>query len=105
MADMVNFTQSCKDRDDHRPVPDFFEDLPDHERTPDRYLIAAYQGRDMGLHTRRTLDQSYYSMILDTSTRDKDQLVSRQWAQKMSKGPVPIVMADQLWLWIIDGKA
>ena|ERR1700733_10312453 len=63
---------------------------------------------------RRTLDQSYYYMLEDTSYRDRTQVVSRwnQRASHRSKGsrrftsrePAHnILMVDQLWLWRIPG--
>ncbi|KAL1847387.1 hypothetical protein VTK73DRAFT_10370 [Phialemonium thermophilum] len=58
------------------------------------------------LHPRRTLDQSYYYTLKDTSDRDTDQVVSR-WIRKLnrsggeSSGRSNILMVDQLWLWYI----
>lgn len=80
------------------------------------------------LHIRRTLDQSHYFMLTDTSYRDRHQVVLKE-ARKQSlrltaKGDEngipsseeassaaepnqddsethPIVMVDQLWLWVI----
>ncbi|KAI0602483.1 hypothetical protein F4775DRAFT_537433 [Biscogniauxia sp. FL1348] len=63
------------------------------------------------LHPRRTLDQSYYYMLEDTSHRDETQVVSR-WNHHNYNLPKigregghgeahNILMVDQLWLWII----
>src|SRR5271156_1386236 len=63
------------------------------------------------LHPRRTLDQFYYYMLEDTRMRDENQVIQR-WADGryqpnerpglgMQKVP-HVMMADQLWLWIID---
>jgi len=51
------------------------------------------------LHIRRTLDQSYYCTLEDTSQRDQDQVIYR--ATKNSEN-ARIIMVDQLWMWIID---
>ena len=94
------------------------------ERLIDRYLNAKPP-----LHPRRTLDQSYYWTLKDTRKRDRDQVVYRGTApnrklmhHKCFKGwrkdgdvkdtcpqcledvtKVPrIVMADQLWMWLLD---
>lgn len=52
------------------------------------------------LHIRRTLDQSYFLNLKDTSQRDKDQVVYR--ATKGRANLARVVMVDQLWLWILD---
>ncbi|KAI1344734.1 hypothetical protein F5Y15DRAFT_363302 [Xylariaceae sp. FL0016] len=52
------------------------------------------------MQPRRTLDQYFYTH-LDTSSRDKDQVVSRY--MKRSKANEPkLFMVDQLWLWVIN---
>lgn len=68
-------------------------------KAPEKYLINAYLNEDRGLHIRRTLNQSHYSMLPNTDERDKDQVLQRH----MEDGPPAVVMVDQLWLWIIDG--
>lgn len=59
------------------------------------------------LHVRRTLDQSYFLKMDDTSERDQDQVVyratRRPWVQGMGN-LTRVVMVDQLWLWILDGR-
>jgi Mg2+ and Co2+ transporter CorA len=77
------------------------------------------------LHVRRTLDQSHYFMLEDTTNRDQDQVVLRA-ARIPKKSPTsnlekdagsrkesatepvysdkeeyPMVVVDQLWLWVI----
>jgi hypothetical protein len=82
------------------------------------------------LHIRRTLDQSHYFMLTDTAYRDRHQVVLKE-ARKQSSIPEtfltaadhtasfivddeedeepvqhdseehPLVMVDQLWLWVI----
>ncbi|KAI0384369.1 hypothetical protein F5Y04DRAFT_277740 [Hypomontagnella monticulosa] len=91
-------------------------------------LRAAYN-RDDGtahnLHLSLTLDRSYYTSLLDTSDRDKDQVISRYYsaARKsikevkdhhhhrytkfspqplLTQEPVKIIWISQLWLWQID---
>jgi len=59
------------------------------------------------LHCRRTLDQYSYYMLETTERRDRDQVTYR-WAKRqkdtVSQGPTPILMVDQLWLWVLpDG--
>jgi hypothetical protein len=55
------------------------------------------------LHVRRTLDQSYFWTMEDTTSRDRDQVVFRG-----TKGGrvynTRVVMVDQLWLWILDER-
>lgn len=75
------------------------------------------------LHVRRTLDQSHYFMLENTSERDRDQVVlrgARQRKEEQEKmaddAPAkdyaamvaareteehPLVMVDQLWLWVV----
>ncbi|KAG6356053.1 hypothetical protein INS49_015438 [Diaporthe citri] len=52
------------------------------------------------LHIRRTLDQSYFLNLKDTSQRDLDQVVYR--ATKGYGSHTRVVMVDQLWLWVLD---
>lgn len=54
------------------------------------------------LHIRRTLDQSYFLHLKDTSQRDRDQVVYR--ATKTQGNLARVVMVDQLWLWILDDR-
>jgi len=55
---------------------------------PEKYLINAYLDEYRGLHIRRTLDQSHYSMLPNTSDRDKDQVLHRH----REDGPPAVVM-------------
>ncbi|KAH8895650.1 hypothetical protein GQ53DRAFT_803904 [Thozetella sp. PMI_491] len=70
------------------------------------YLHAEGPSGRLPLHPRRTLDQSYYYMLSDTTYRDRDQVVSR-WIQKLNKSQTRkqrghnILMVDQLWLWFV----
>lgn len=69
------------------------------------------------LHVRRTLDQSHYLMLEDTTKRDRDQVVLRRQQRRdgSKNGPVidtldaedlkdedSMVIVDQLWLWVMD---
>lgn len=54
------------------------------------------------LHIRRTLDQSYFLNLNDTSQRDQDQVVYRAtWGHG---NLTRVVMVDQLWLWVLDER-
>jgi hypothetical protein len=70
----------------------------DRDKSPDACLIRAYLKNTKGLHVRRTLAQSQYSLLSNTEKWDRDQILL-----KHGKGPAKIVMVDQLWLWIFDG--
>jgi hypothetical protein len=59
-------------------------------------------------HVRRTLDQSYYATLRDTSERDEDQVVQRYARDKSQTvgNACPMLMVDQCWLWVIgDGNS
>ncbi|OJD31678.1 ankyrin repeat protein [Diplodia corticola] len=63
------------------------------------------QSQHLTFHVRRTLDQSYYNMLKDTSYRDRTQVVSRcaklEWQDSPDHN---VLMVDQLWLWFLKGK-
>lgn len=68
----------------------------------DERLLRRDINQDPPLHMRRTLAQ-YYFPTLNTSERDKDQVVYRE--TKPSRGyygKSRVVMVDQLWMWILD---
>jgi hypothetical protein len=73
--------------------------------TLDRHLVRGYltprsDNEASPLQLRRTLDKYYYPH-LDTSERDKDQVVHKWMLKK--EIPLPkMFMVDQLWLWIIS---
>lgn len=56
--------------------------------------------RDPPLHPRRTLKQYYFPSRKDLSEQDRDQVVYRDTSRTVF--PKPLVMVDQLWLWILD---
>jgi hypothetical protein len=65
----------------------------------DAFLIYAYLEGDLGLHIRRTLDRSHYSMLPDTTEQDQDQVLLQHLDEG---GPKAVVIVDQLW--IVDGE-
>lgn len=67
----------------------------------DERLLRDHLHQTPPLHIRRTLDQSYFWTLEDTTSRDKDQVVYR--GTKGGKNwNARVVMVDQLWLWILD---
>ncbi|KAM3067868.1 hypothetical protein ACMFMG_011353 [Clarireedia jacksonii] len=57
------------------------------------------------VHPRRTLDQSYYSKLEHTEARDVDQVVYRGTkARREINRNTRVIMVDQLWLYILDGR-
>jgi hypothetical protein len=72
-------------------------------KSSDEKLIRRFLTSDPPLHIRQTLDQFHYYMTEDTSARDADQVIGRYFSMKFPKKPVPIMMVDQLWLWIVNG--
>lgn len=73
-------------------------------RDPDILLLKNFLFSDPPLHIRRTLDQFHYYMTDDTEARDTDQVLSRYFLGKYPNKPVPVMMVDQLWLWIVDSS-
>jgi hypothetical protein len=65
----------------------------DDNKSPDACLIRAYMKSVKGLHVRRTLDQSHYSMLPSTEERDIDQMLLKRCKDKRSR---KVVMVDQL---------
>ena len=57
------------------------------------------------IHCRRTLDQFSYYMLDSTESRDRDQVMYRwakKWREKAPAKDRPILMVDQLWLWVLN---
>lgn len=79
--------------------------VPALDGSTDAELLHAYLSGPDSMHIRRTLDQSYYSTMSDTSARDQDQVTQRYATEKSGKGndERPMLMVDQCWLWIIGG--
>jgi len=71
--------------------------------SPDACLIRAYMKKSRGLHVRRTLDQSHYSMLPATEERDVDQILLKRGKDKNPE--MKMVMVDQLWMWMFDSTS
>jgi hypothetical protein len=69
----------------------------------DEKLIRLYLLQNSPLHMRRTLDQSFYNTLSDTSQRDADQVVYRYMKKHTETHFPAMLMVDQLWLWILNG--
>ncbi|KAI1114783.1 hypothetical protein F5Y14DRAFT_412819 [Nemania sp. NC0429] len=72
-----------------------------------RFIKAYLKNGKFPLHCRRTLDQFTYHMLEDTDDRDKTQVMldwaNRQQSQnKPSEDGFPVLMVDQLWLWVLQ---
>lgn len=66
--------------------------------------IDTENSREPALHIRRTLDQSYFLNLDDTTRRDRDQVVYRatRLPWHVPGNLTRVVMVDQLWMWILD---
>lgn len=66
--------------------------------------VDAENSREPALHIRRTLDQSYFLNLDDTTRRDRDQVVYRatRLPWHVPGNLTRVVMVDQLWMWILD---
>ncbi|KAI1873884.1 uncharacterized protein JN550_003153 [Neoarthrinium moseri] len=69
------------------------------DKTPDMLLLEAYLNHKPSLHPRRTLDQFFYRGI-DTSARDRDQVVYRYCEAHGHQRKV--FMVDQLWVLVLN---
>jgi hypothetical protein len=70
---------------------------------PDVRMLRDYLHEEPPMHSRRTLDQSYYWKLANTDKRDEDQVVYRATRQgKNISRTTRVVMVDQLWLYILD---
>lgn len=67
----------------------------------DERLLRDHLHSDPPLHVRRTLDQSYFWTLEDTTARDNDQVVYRG-TKRDRYWNTRVIMVDQLWLWILD---
>ncbi|OAA55284.1 ankyrin repeat and protein kinase domain-containing protein 1 [Niveomyces insectorum RCEF 264] len=74
------------------------ENTPGRYLSPDVQLVSGYLNSERPVHVRRTLDQYFYSSV-DSSARDKDQVVSRYCDQRGLERRM--LMVDQLWLWVL----
>ena len=81
-------------------IAKIYEDM---DVEPDVRMLRDHLHETPPLHSRRTLDQSYYWKLANTDKRDEDQVVYR--ATKEGKNiarTTRVVMVDQLWLYILD---
>lgn len=69
------------------------------DKTPDMLLLEAHLNQRPSLHPRRTLDQFFYRGI-DTSARDRDQVVYRYCEAHGQERKV--FMVDQLWVFVLN---
>lgn len=99
----LRLIEERRNADPRQPVPDL---VRADESVMDRLhaiLMEEQLHLDKPLHLRRTLDQFYYTNIRDTSDRDRDQVLSKYGPESALVGSRPILMVDQLWLWILGG--
>ncbi|KAE9382236.1 hypothetical protein N431DRAFT_458772 [Stipitochalara longipes BDJ] len=82
-------------------TPKEIEELP---CTTDEKLIRLFLLQNSPLHVRRTLDQSLYYTLADTSRRDGDQVVYRYMKEHMPDAFPAVLMVGQCWLWILNGN-
>lgn len=79
-------------------------DIPDHlsdEAKATYKIIRDENIRGSSFHPRRSLDQFFYSSLPETSSRDQDQVVSKN-TPKDARGGKKMIMVDQLWLWMLE---
>ncbi|KAI0975130.1 hypothetical protein F4678DRAFT_457396 [Xylaria arbuscula] len=75
-------------------------------------LVRAYfKDKKFPLHCRRTLDQLTYHMLHDTEAHDSSQVMfkwqkEKEEQEKKEKRMLdyPLLMIDQLWLWILEDE-
>lgn len=82
------------------------EEIPKLPCSVDEKLIRKYLHSPEPLHIRRTLDQSFYHTLMDTSIRDRDQVVLRYTRDNnllSGNDSPPILMVDQCWIWVLGG--
>jgi hypothetical protein len=102
-GEKLRLIEERRNSDPRLPIPELVQ--PDDTPT-DKFhamLMEEQLNLERPLHLRRTLDQFYYSDIKDTSDRDHDQVLSKYGPESERLGLRPILMVDQLWLWILGG--
>ncbi|KAI1172766.1 hypothetical protein F4777DRAFT_560431 [Nemania sp. FL0916] len=100
---------------------------PSYEATDmmSRLIHTYYRSDKFPLHCRRTLDQFTYYMLDDTEDRDNTQVIfkwferlrnqarkkidqqqipEQQGTELTNKDGYPVLMIDQLWLWILEDE-
>jgi hypothetical protein len=109
MSQVIKRVEQARRLDEGRLRFWFDMDEDDYEvldELPDASLIRAYMKNSKGLHVRRTLDQSHYSMLPSTEERDVDQILLKRGKRAQREGQkssLKVVMVDQLWLWMFKG--
>jgi hypothetical protein len=102
--DKIRLIEERRSMDPRGPLPELMQ--PDDSPT-DRFhtmLMEEQLHSEKPLHLRRTLDQFFYTNIRDTSDRDHDQVLSKYGPEGDKVGFRPILMVDQLWLWVLGGE-
>jgi hypothetical protein len=66
-------------------------------------IMREDNSKSSSLHPRRSLDQIFYSSLPKTSSRDQDQVVSKN-TPKDARGGKKMIMVDQLWLWLLETR-
>jgi hypothetical protein len=88
-------------------LTDHFKKSESRKAAEGRESPESPRAQEPPLHIRRTLDQSYFLTLDDTSERDRDQVVYRETKSEQGDPARPVsrvVMVDQLWLWILDER-
>lgn len=95
-------------------MKDPYDKRADDDET--HFLIRAYLNHaKLPLHCRRTLDQFTYHMLDNTERRDNTQVMFKSTKKNTrarpdrtgrcpDKGGLPVLMIDQLWLWILEDE-
>ncbi|KAK1671862.1 hypothetical protein BDP55DRAFT_675020 [Colletotrichum godetiae] len=102
--DMARLTQALKNG-----VKGAFGEQTPHAGTEDKNmaLLGHYLfpvPPQSPVHLRRTLDQFQYYMTESTEDRDSDQVISRYFKRRHPDIPLPVMMIDQLWIWVLNQK-
>jgi hypothetical protein len=89
----------------------YFEvEQPNVQRTVMQWALSRdYIRGQKTLHPRRTMDQFYYSSLINTNHRDSDQTISKwtglgveQGGRQRAHSSSRLIMVDQLWCWVLD---
>lgn len=89
------------------PANKYVDDFAKGYSEPGMALFAEHLFPDppqSPLHLRRTLDQFQYYMNQSTEDRDTDQVITRYFQRRHPKIPLPIMMVDQMWMWILNSS-
>lgn len=73
-----------------------------------KMLLDHYLDCHGPIHNRRTFDQYYYRNLSNTRHRDCDQLIGRLFQRRSGESSSvteqPVLMVDQLWLWVLPDQ-